>query len=430
MKNKVNLFAEISKFDEEQRLVYGYASTEALDCQGERVSKAALQEALPDYLKFSNIREMHQSSAVGVAEEAKLDDKGLYLVAKVVDDVAWKKVKEGVYKGFSIGGKCISKMQDMITKMKLTEISLVDRPANPEAVFDVYKSETEEAHNVEKIEEREDVSPKEGEKKYGKVKFADSKNKKYPIDTEEHIRAAWNYINKEKNAEKYSDKDLGTIKSKILAAWKDKIGGQPPSVEKDTKKADDPGLEKGMYEVSTLAQAIAGLDYLEDAVAYEAKMEGDGSTLPRRLRTAVKNLGQILRDMVDEEVEEINASNQKKSESVTNLSKNEEDEMNEEIAKTIAEMNENMQKMLNQNSQLMEQNTELAKRVKEMEDKPSDKTVYANERGTSVISKMQDTGGNANDDLQAQIDAEKDNEEKAFLIIKQIHSSGGTRVLF
>ena len=54
-----------------------------------------------------------------------------------------------------------------------------------------------------KIDRREDVNPEEGEQKYGDVEFADTTNKKYPIDTPEHVRAAWNYINHRDNAAKY-----------------------------------------------------------------------------------------------------------------------------------------------------------------------------------------------------------------------------------
>ena len=62
---------------------------------------------------------------------------------------------------------------------------------------------------VTAIEKREDVSPKEGESKYGKdVTFADPKNKKYPLDSEKHCRAAWSYINMPKNAAKYSSADV------------------------------------------------------------------------------------------------------------------------------------------------------------------------------------------------------------------------------
>ena len=84
------------------------------------------------------------------------------------------------------------------------------------------------------IAKREDVNPKAGKEKYGNVDFADEKNKKYPIDTEEHIRAAWNYISKSANADKYSAADVTKIKSKIVAAWKDKIDkAGPPSAKED-----------------------------------------------------------------------------------------------------------------------------------------------------------------------------------------------------
>ena len=73
---------------------------------------------------------------------------------------------------------------------------------------------------AEKIEKRSDVSPKEGKHKYGDVKFADDKNKKYPIDTAEHIRAAWSYINHADNAAKYDQNDVKTIKSRIKRAAK------------------------------------------------------------------------------------------------------------------------------------------------------------------------------------------------------------------
>lgn len=150
-----NFYIPFSKKDDEQRMVYGYATTEAIDSQGEIVAKTAIEEALPDYMKFGNIREMHQPSAVGKAQEANIDDKGLYIGVKVVDDSAWTKVKEGVYNGFSIGGKIVTKINDTITKLRLTEISLVDRPANPEAVFAFYKGEGMDEHETASSSEKE-----------------------------------------------------------------------------------------------------------------------------------------------------------------------------------------------------------------------------------------------------------------------------------
>jgi hypothetical protein len=71
-----------------------------------------------------------------------------------------------------------------------------------------------------KIERRDDVSSKEGLREYGDVEFADSTNKKYPIDTPEHIRAAWSYINHKDNAAKYDADEVKTIKNRIKQAAK------------------------------------------------------------------------------------------------------------------------------------------------------------------------------------------------------------------
>jgi len=65
-------------------------------------------------------------------------------------------------------------------------------------------------------------SPK---KPYGDVTYADpgyqaDKKKRYPIDTAEHCKAAWSYINQAGNASKYSPEQLAAIKAKIKAAAK------------------------------------------------------------------------------------------------------------------------------------------------------------------------------------------------------------------
>jgi hypothetical protein len=71
-----------------------------------------------------------------------------------------------------------------------------------------------------KIDKRDDVNPDEGERKYGDVTFADPVNNKYPIDTPEHVRAAWSYINHADNAAKYDRDEVTTIKDRIRRAAK------------------------------------------------------------------------------------------------------------------------------------------------------------------------------------------------------------------
>ena len=70
------------------------------------------------------------------------------------------------------------------------------------------------------IHRRKDVNPEYGEHQYGDVKFADPVNNKYPIDTEEHVRAAWSYINHKDNAAKYDADEVKTIKQRIKRAAK------------------------------------------------------------------------------------------------------------------------------------------------------------------------------------------------------------------
>ena len=90
----LSFYAPIQKKDKVQRMVYGYASTETTDSQGEIVKKDALAGALADYMKWANVREMHQPSAVGKTKKANLDSKGLYVGVKVVDDNAWKRSRK------------------------------------------------------------------------------------------------------------------------------------------------------------------------------------------------------------------------------------------------------------------------------------------------------------------------------------------------
>ena len=63
------------------------------------------------------------------------------------------------------------------------------------------------------MEKRENINPIQGLNKYGKVKFANEMNNKYPIDTPKHIKSAWSYIHMLRGYEKYSAEDLKTIKT-------------------------------------------------------------------------------------------------------------------------------------------------------------------------------------------------------------------------
>ena len=98
----------------------------------------------------------------------------------------------------------------------------------------------------------------EAKKPYGDVEYADpgyqeDGQHRYPIDTEEHVRAAWAYINQKKNASQYSAEDLKKVKDRIKAAAK-KFGIE---IAEDNKKE---GMSMTDDQVKTLGeQIVAGL---------------------------------------------------------------------------------------------------------------------------------------------------------------------------
>jgi hypothetical protein len=130
---------KVEPLDDSTIKVLGIATTETKDDQGEVVKAEAMREALPDYMRFPALREIHQLSAAGTTLEADVgNDNITRIVAHVVDPIAVSKVQNQVYRGFSIGGRVTKRAPGdpkTIAGLVLNEISLVDRPANPEAVF-------------------------------------------------------------------------------------------------------------------------------------------------------------------------------------------------------------------------------------------------------------------------------------------------------
>ena len=153
---KIQLFAALTKVDEARREVWGLATAELVDKEGEIFdyvsSKAYFEEWSREFAdatsgrSLGNVREMHQSSAVGKLVDLQFDDqrKTIAVGAKIVDDAAWQKCVEGVYTGFSIGGRYVNLWPDgefLRFTAQPVEISVVDNPAVPNAHFTAIKAD-------------------------------------------------------------------------------------------------------------------------------------------------------------------------------------------------------------------------------------------------------------------------------------------------
>ena len=153
---QANVYASIVKMDENADgtlTVYGKATDDSLDIDQQICDATWLDKAMPEwFMTGGNIREQHSNIAAGVAEEYQKKSDGHYITALVVDPVSVKKVKTRVLKGFSIGIKSPRVVKDnkavngRIIDGQIVEVSLVDRPANPNAKLVLAKSvESEES---------------------------------------------------------------------------------------------------------------------------------------------------------------------------------------------------------------------------------------------------------------------------------------------
>lgn len=303
------LYAEIAKMeaqDDGTVKVWGYASSEAVDSDGEIIAAEAMKAAIPDYMKFGAVREMHGSNAAGTAIEINVEDDGrTFFGAHIVDPVAVTKVKTGVYKGFSIGGSVTARDElnkSQITGLKLTEISLVDRPANPDAVFTCFKADKPKDEEAEKGEEdkpsdkpaeEEADKPKDGDKE-PEVEDKDDKGDKDDKKDDKEDET-------EKSASvELSESEIAILKTVLAKAEKLKADksddlAKAESVDElakaqDALKKSNDALAKAQAEIESLKKQAAPPKGSTKAIS---KAEDNGEDPLNGFQPIVKNDGSL-----------------------------------------------------------------------------------------------------------------------------------------
>lgn len=138
--NSYALIVKQEKQDDGTLKVFGKATDDSLDIDSQICDPTWLASAMPDWFESGgNIREQHSNIAAGVATDYERKGAEHFITALVVDPVSVKKVETGVLKGFSIGIRSPRIIRDekaangRIIDGQIVEVSLVDRPANPNA---------------------------------------------------------------------------------------------------------------------------------------------------------------------------------------------------------------------------------------------------------------------------------------------------------
>jgi len=311
----MNLFAQLTKVDEEKRLVYARAAQEVVDKSGEIMdyegSKPNFKAWSAEFSKdtdgksLGNVRAMHGKISVGKLTKIDFNDeeKAIDVCLKVIDNNEWQKVLEGCYRGLSIGGSYGAKTVEKINNRDITryvalpnEVSLVDSPCIPTAkFFEVQKSDgslakidfketeiitTDNLSKVDDVVEDETVIAKTETVEDVEV-----------VGTPDEIIAFGKLMNDEKLSMAQVIEMVKASKEKVESVIVEKL-----SVGE---------LRKSLYCCAEFAQLIQSLQYLVSSAQYEAFSEGDDSDVPKKLAACLALCGSVLQDMVAEEVGEL-----------------------------------------------------------------------------------------------------------------------------
>ncbi len=145
-------FTKVEAQSDGTAIVYGTVTDETVDTDGQITDLDWFRKASKGWEQWSNVREMHQASAVGVGIQLEDTGDAILLSSHIIDPVAARKCIEQVYKGYSWGGRSVPGNPVRVVKDavapngrivsgELVEISVVDRPANPNSVFTLVKND-------------------------------------------------------------------------------------------------------------------------------------------------------------------------------------------------------------------------------------------------------------------------------------------------
>lgn len=153
--------------DDDERIIEGWASTDALDRYNEITDPQAFKKTLKTYMKNPVLFFGHESwkLPIGKVLKAQIKDDGLWVRAKISEgaDAVWGLIKEEILKTFSFGYRLLKSEKDektgvlTILELELFEISVVSIPANPEAMIELAKSKGIEIPNLKSMHKEENM---------------------------------------------------------------------------------------------------------------------------------------------------------------------------------------------------------------------------------------------------------------------------------
>lgn len=241
--------AEITKAERDENgdlIVHGKATGPDLDLDEQVCDPAWLREAMPEWAKWGNLREMHQPIAAGVGLECAAEGDDWWVKSQVVDEGTAKKIEAGALKGYSVGIKNARVVKDAtapggrIVGGQIVEVSYVDRPCNPTATLAIAKAAGADAELAPvEAEDAEEASEDEGDD----VDKAAKGSKDVAAEFMEFIRknwVDWQAVKRNEDRDKDRERAVALVKA---------VG---PNGEID----EAPDIEGGRQAIALIARLI------------------------------------------------------------------------------------------------------------------------------------------------------------------------------
>jgi hypothetical protein len=310
------------KQDDGTLLVYGKATDDSLDIDQQICDAAWLEKAMPEWFKTGgNIREQHSSIAAGVAKELDSKADGHYISALVVDAQSVKKVETGVLKGFSIGIRAPRIVRDnkaangRIIDGQIVEVSLVDRPANPNAKLMLAKSNGLEVVQMEQfiqkeadetpVESTEPIEVVEAEVVEAETAAVEAEEAKADMPSKEDALKALEELRENLMAHEKMCKELGYLEEEDDKAL-EPVG---ESAEEETEEGSKPEAAEEEVEEAEgkkTAEGETAEEAKENSVEETEQPALDDDVIDAIVDKAVKSATATVRDEIKSYKEEIN----------------------------------------------------------------------------------------------------------------------------
>lgn len=318
MLNLIGKLEVVSK-SKNRRIIAGYGNIAVVDSQNQLIPletlKAGLNTLLSD-MTYANLMLSHNNVQVGkiLRNYGKLtthvDDKGLYIVAELRDDIEtaneiWEKILKGEINGFSIGCEVLSEPREVcdangcvtyLDKINILEVSICSRPVNEMSGFTVIAKSNKLSDSVcESCNILVEIMSNEKKEEQS----VETKEETKELSTEERLEAMERSIfNMQAAITKLSETLVKEEEVKPVEEKPAEVPAEPVPVKSEEAPKEEPGITKKDF------------DELKNAILDLLKPKEEEIKLKSELELAMKAKDEVIENMkkqlgINEEKEKI-----------------------------------------------------------------------------------------------------------------------------